>query len=351
MDRSEASESYVDGLQGALGTKPIPPMMRKLRGKKGHVAVHEPREELRKLLLQHKALVRASKAAQLMTTHRTVRSDFGPYKKGDVMPCRLPDDARVELQTVAKNMDKRASSLGTSMKAVLRDIPIYQQFLRHVFGIGEGAIIAAYLVGEIDIQRSIKPSGLRRFCGLAVIDGRLERRRAGQKNQYNAEMRMRLFQLFSGMAKNAGKKSKDKPFGTTSKYLEIWKNYKTRMQQSERYDVASNTLREFSDAEAKPRKGAKAVIHATGWHKAADVFIEDLYIVWRALEGLPVWPSYHAAKLGYSHGGKICVDAPKLLTLKEALEVTDGYQGSAAAERLEVEGLEDAAADVEEDDD
>jgi len=58
--------------------------------------------------------------------------------------------------------------------------------------------------------------------------------------------------------------------------------------------------------------------HSKGWHAAADVLVEDMYIVWRAQLGLPVWPDYHAAKLGYSHNGKICVDAPRTMTLEEA---------------------------------
>jgi len=32
-----------------------------------------------------------------------------------------------------------------------------------------------------------------------------------------------------------------------------------------------------------------------------------------------VWPDYHAAKLGYSHGGKVCVSAPKTMMLEDAL--------------------------------
>ncbi len=32
-----------------------------------------------------------------------------------------------------------------------------------------------------------------------------------------------------------------------------------------------------------------------------------------------MWPSYYAAKLGYEHGGKVCVEAPKMITVDEAL--------------------------------
>ena len=76
----------------------------------------------------------------------------------------------------------------------------------------------------------------------------------------------------------------------------------------------------------------KAHSDSKGWHKAADVFLEDLYIVWRAMEGLDIWPSYYAAKLGYMHGGKISVNAPTRMTVEDALAVV-GYVGGVTLDR------------------
>lgn len=33
------------------------------------------------------------------------------------------------------------------------------------------------------------------------------------------------------------------------------------------------------------------------------VFLKDLWVAWRTLEGLPVTPDYAEAKLGLKHGG------------------------------------------------
>lgn len=299
---------------------------------------------MRRLVLQHKAITKAAVAIDNMARDKKIR------ETGEVMKCRLPEDVMVDLQDTAKRQRDRAAKLETAMLRELRKIPIYKVFLRDVFGVGP--IVAAYLVAEIDIQRSEKLSQLRRFCGLAVINGRLERRAKGQKNKFNAEMRMRLYQMFSAMWKNAAKESTERPSGSTSKYLDVWTNYKHRMQHSGRYDAVRNVLREWDpeldaiDAEesecderaavrdestqaeraagknepsAVERKGAKAVIHATGWHKAADVFLADLYTVWRALEGLPVWPTYVEWITGYAHGGKPAMNAPTMMSVDEAL--------------------------------
>jgi hypothetical protein len=296
----------------ALGTDNLAgPLGKKTRKKKvEEPATHEdPREELRRLVREHKALVHKARAFEASVSDRTNRMT------GETMPSAVPLDVRVEVDAVVKSMRHRADLLESKMTRQLKLIPIYKLFLAHVFGVGP--VVASYLVSEIDIRRCEKISNLRRYCGLAVINGHLERPTRGQKLAYNAELRTRLYQAFSAMWKNAAKKSADAPNGKTSKYLDVWKGYRHRMTHHERYDAKTNRLAGFDGGATRP--GAKALIHACGWHKAADVLIEDLYIVWRTIEGLPVWPSYHAAKLGYGHGGKVIVNEPKILTIEEAL--------------------------------
>lgn len=274
----------------------------------------DPREELRRLVMQHKALTKNAVALTNMVTDKKalqdiVRDGVVVFKKGDAIKSRIPSDVQEQAKTFAKEVFAReADKIKGQMLRELRKIPVFQLFLSRVFGVGP--VIAAYLVAEIDIRRSIKPSALRRFCGLAVIDGRLERRQKGEKAKFSTEMRTRLYQAFTAMAKNAVL------HGKTTKYMEIWEGARHRKLQ-------------MADAAGKVVNGqgrevsAKGYAYSYGWHKAADVLIEDLYVVWRAIEGLEVWPSYYAAKLGYEHGGKISVNAPKLLTVEEALATVD----------------------------
>lgn len=304
----------------------------------------EARAELRRLVDEHQASTRRSVAIASMVADRTVREDRerpdgSVLKKGTVIKANVSEALRLESQELSTAFKKEAAHLESAMLRELKKLPLYTMFLAPVFGCG--AVVSAYLIAFCDFHKAVKVSNLRRFCGLAVINGVLERRTKGVKLGYCSELRVRLYQMFGSMWKNAAKRTKDAPHGVSTKYLDVWRGYKTRIANSARIEngkiqrlrVVDDVLVTFDKATS-----AKAFAHSTGWHKAADVFVEDLYIIGRTLEGLPVWPSYHAAKLGYSHGGKICVDAPRMLTIEEALE-TVGFVGArplAAAEAMPV---------------
>jgi len=261
-----------------------------------YVPVHDnPSDELRLLVDRHMSLTKTSVALDHMRRDRNVidPTTHKP-KKGEKIKCKLPEDVRDLLEANAKHAKHEADLLQTPMRKQLRQLPIYEHFLSKVYGCGP--VVAAYIAAEVDIHRAVKSSALRMFFGLAVVNGRLIRRTRGQKNTYNSGLRTRIYQMFSAMMKNGRRDN------NTSKYLTIWDDYRHRAQ-----------------CMAEPEKPAKAL--SKGRWKAADVFVEDLYTIWRTLEGLPVWPSYHAAKLGYEHGGRVCVNEPRVLTLDEALAV------------------------------
>lgn len=246
-----------ESISRALGTDNISgPLGRRTRAKKANepAANEDPREELKRLVREHKALVGKAKAFEASVSDRTNRTT------GELMKSAVPEDVRIEVSAVVQSMRRRADLLETKMLRELKRIPIYKLFLARVFGVG--AVVAAYLVSEIDIRRAEKVSNVRRYCGLAVIDGRLERPRAGQKLAYNAELRTRLFQAFSAMWKNAAKKTAGAPHGQTTKYLDVWRGYKHRMSRHERYDAERNRLAGFDGSAERP--GAKALIHAAG---------------------------------------------------------------------------------------
>lgn len=275
----------------------------------GPPANDDPREELRRLVKRHKALTRAAVALDHMSSDRV------NHATGETIPCLLPEDDRIDLKAAAKRRRESAAKLESLMKRELKKIPIWNLFLSKIWGMGP--VIGSYIIAEVSIKQdplnperpwAEKPSQLRRFMGFAVIDGALERRKAGQKNAYSSEMRTRVFQFFAALWKNGAQHN------VSTKYLRIWTDYKHRMDHSERVDggkIVNGAGRKVS---------AKGFVHSTGWHKAADVFIYDLYTVWRALEGLPVWPTYREAKLGVEHlGAPIEQQGPRMLTVEEAL--------------------------------
>lgn len=324
----DVDKKFQDEIEVSLGvdepTGPLAKVSKRIQRAKLIVpSSSNPVDELRTLFQQRQDLIKKS------VSFTNACSDREKIDGTGTIPCRLPLDAQILGQELGKKFRKRAGQIEAQMEKQLRQIPIYQHFLGKVFGLGPAT--AAALICNVNIHRAERPSQLRRFCGLAVFNGRLEHKVAGQKNAYSTEMRTAIYLMFVSLNKLQGQKCNDRPLGTSSKYLKVWLDYKARMSQSERFDAEQNVVLDLDeDGELVPKTrklaGGKAYnvaalgfFHATGWHKAADVLLEDLYIVWRALEGLPVWPSYYAAKLGYVHLGKICVNAPKLLTLDEAL--------------------------------
>ena len=317
-------------------------------------STNDAHEELVRLVKEHKALTKSSVAIINMTKDKKFR------ETGEVLVNNLPQSVKDSFKAAAAEAKDNASKLESAMTAQLKQIPIYNTFLKHVYGFGP--VVCAHLCAMIDIRKAEKPSNLRRYCGFAVINGKLERPgkaeswmpagwckhrklksletvvddsgnetwRVRMPLGYNAEMRTRLYQAMSAMWKNSAKKTSAAEFGSTTKYLDVWVNSKYR-------DLSAG------------KRPCEA--HSKGWHKACDVFLEDMYIIWRAIEGLPVWPSYYAAKLGYQHGGKISVNAPRMLTVEEALELV-GFTGAvplqqprpkAVAEAIEDEEMFDAA--------
>ena len=334
-----------------------------------------PREELRMLVRQHAA----TQIAKVGMLHR-VRARKN-RTTGETMPSRLAPDLCAATESFVKvTINPEIASLERRMNKALAQIPIYTSFLQHVFGVG--TVLAAYLVSDVDIRIADKPSRLKRFCGLAIVSGRLERRTAGVKNAYNAGLRTKIFTAFAAMWKNAARftvcdehaktrpgksasqetkaayrvacaacpacRATENPNGQTCKYLDIWRNAKHRELHSERVDVATNKWR---DMNGKEHGGAAGHAHSKGWHKAADIMIDDLYIVWRALEGLPVWPTYYEAKLRHVHGGAPLASlAPVMLTLDEALaRVRAGGDFAGHPAAVPVEDVEMSDPDVDAD--
>lgn len=266
----------------------------------------DPTKELRRLVQEHVALTKASVAFTSTASEKTRRADLvnaetGEVmaKKGDVIPCRLPVDTQEAIRAFAdEKLKKAAKAIESAMTKELRKVPLFKLFLSKVHGCGP--VTAAYLVSMVDFTRCTKPSALKRYCGLAVFDGHREQPTKGQRLGFNQELKTRLWQMFALGVRMAGSK-------TPSKYMTIWTEKKHTLV----------TMRGPGTADGK----------SLGWcdntsrRKATDVFVEDLYIVGRALAGLPVWPSWYAKAMGYEHGGKVAVLAPKMLTVDEALEV------------------------------
>lgn len=285
---------------------------------KRYVSSHDnPRDEVRELVRRHAAITKTAISLANQSSDRVIREG---ERKGERIPCSLSEDVQRAVAATAKAAAKDAAKLKPLIERALRQVPIYDLYLRHVYGMGP--MTAGYIVALIDIHKAPRPSNLVRYCGNSVdsATGRMERRCGAPKaiggtGTFNPEMRKRLWQFGASLMKNHVKISAKAPHGVTSKYLDIWRD---------------TTIREHERKAAGTQANATTRPIAKGRMRMVDVFLYDLYLIWRASEGLDVWPCwYQATVTGRPHGNPegVVVNAPETWTLAQAIEFV-GYVGS-----------------------
>lgn len=198
-------------------------------------------------------------------------------------------DAYVKLVTNEKNQFKW-------LEKMLEDIPLYRDYLSSVVGIGPA--MGGVIISEIDIHKARYPSSLHMYAGLDVVideeDGHGEGRskkahhlidveytnkKGEQKTRksitYNPFLKSKLIGVLGPSFNKCGNPD----------YAPLYQDYKHRLE------MHSNHV--------EKTKGHR---HAMAIRYSVKRFLNDLYVKWRTIEGLPVAEPYEVAKLGYKHG-------------------------------------------------
>jgi hypothetical protein len=191
----------------------------------------------------------------------------------------------LEIDATEKKQFKRFEDL-------LEDYPIYAKFLRPIRGCGPA--MSGVIVSEIDISKARYPSSLWQYAGLDVKpDGRGASKRAehlidrdyvaadGTTKQrksitFNPFLKTKLVGV---LAPSFIKQ------GLACPYRKVYDDYKHRLENHPGWIDRT--------------KGHR---HAAAMRYMIKIFLRDLYIEWRTLEGLPVAPTYQESKLGHVHG-------------------------------------------------
>jgi len=196
-----------------------------------------------------------------------------------------------ELCLVAQysDLEREEDSLFRRLKAVLEDFSVYTEFLEPVKGIG--AALAGVIISEIDITKAKYPSSLWAYAGLDVSNGSGRSRKAEhlRENEYitsdgevktkkgitfNPFLKTKLIGVLGSSFLRAGE----------NKYSKIYYDYKNRLENNPKHIEKS--------------KGHR---HNMAIRYMVKMFLLDLHIEWRRLEGLPVSKSYQEEKLGHKH--------------------------------------------------
>jgi len=204
-------------------------------------------------------------------------------------------DTYTELCLVSSyvNLEDEEKSQFNYLKGVLQDHAIYTDFLLGVKGVGPA--MAGVILSEIDIYKAKYPSSLWAYAGVKVeSDGAGTSRRkehlvdveytdkdgkpAVKKGiSFNPFLKTKMMGV---LAPSFVKQAK----GTT--YRDVYDCYKNRI---------TNDLRHASKSKGHRDNMAKRY--------TVKIFLQDLHIKWRELEGLPVSVPYSEAKLGLKHTG------------------------------------------------
>lgn len=204
---------------------------------------------------------------------------LGIKKDGDIK-ARAPERDPEILVYIRQHRDEVLEMEEATAKELAKEVhkhPLWKAFLSTVKGCGES--MAAVLISEFDISKAPTVSNLWSFAGLAP--GK-DRKVKGQKCCFNQFLRAKL----CGVLGSSFLKS-------NSPYREFYDNMKNRLHSSD-WGMESKNPTDKDN----PRAGHQ---HKAATRYMVKMFLRDLYVAWRTLEGLPVRPPYQEEYLGKKH--------------------------------------------------
>ena len=159
------------------------------------------------------------------------------------------------------------------LKDILRRMaqahPMWDKFLKNVKGFGP--LMSAYLFGVVDIARMTSPKRLLGITGYRTRDGQIEKRRKGQKLDYDPILKYAMFLAGDFMVR------------AKSSYKVVYDEAKVMYR--EKYPEPIPTI--AKDGSTYYRY-SKSHIHLMARRKMMNRFFIDLYVAWRTEEGLPL---------------------------------------------------------------
>lgn len=200
--------------------------------------------------------------------------------------------------------------MGKVIGKLVQRHPLWEAFLEGVKGCGP--LMSAVILSEFDIRKAERISQFWKYAGLDVAqDGRGRSRRAEhlvERSYINrdGEPATRMGVTFNPFLKTklVGvlascflKQSAD-----DCKYRRVYDDYKHRLENHATYGAHNDEARKAEFKAAGKKKYAPVGHrHNMAMRYMMKMFLQDLWLAWRELEGLPITAPYHEAVLGHSH--------------------------------------------------
>lgn len=180
--------------------------------------------------------------------------------------------------------------LGKSITKMVQTFPIWDAFLKDVKGCGP--VMSAVIISEFDPHKARHVSSFWRYAGLDVADdGKGRSRKAEHLHEIEYIDKEGKTQTKKGITFNPFLKTKligvlgSSFLRVNSPYRLVYDGYKHRLECHSVYKETSLGHR-----------------HNMAIRYMIKIFLKDLWLAWREVEGLPITPDYAEAKLGMKHG-------------------------------------------------
>ncbi len=177
-----------------------------------------------------------------------------------------------------------------TIKKAIKQFPIWECFLSKVKGCGP--LMAAVIISELDPYKARYVSSFWKYAGLDVVN--TEGRSRKKEHLVDVEYVNKKGELTTRKSITFNPFLKTKLIGvlgpsflkSKSPYSEIFYDYRSRLQNHPKH----------KDKTPGHRKNMAI-------RYMIKMFLKDLWMAWRTLEGLPVKTDYAEAKLGLKHKG------------------------------------------------
>ena len=206
------------------------------------------------------------------------------------------------------NFVKQESFLEKQMGDYLDFFPIWTQFLKGIDGVGP--LMGCVIISEFDIHKARYVSSMWKYAGLDVVNGEGRSRkehhlvkiayidRDGKPQEkngitFNPFLKTKLLGVLApGILQQHGRKP--------NKYGQTYYDYKERLIRRREVNISrySKNLSAFEAEKAARKEWPDGRIHAASLRYIIKMLIQDLYPIWKDIEGLPAVLPYPEAKLG-----------------------------------------------------
>lgn len=188
-----------------------------------------------------------------------------------------------EFLNLKKSLEKLESDYEKMIVAHIKNEPIYTEYLKHIKGIGP--VLAANLIAYLGYCENFDtPSKIWRYSGLAVIDGKAERKARGEKIHFNPRVKTLAWKVGDC-------------------FIKVGVGYREVYDASKAGYLAAHPEpipRPGYDGKGFKESYTKMHIHLMSMRKSVKRFLSHYWQVGRAMKGLPCRPSYVEEKMGHT---------------------------------------------------